>query len=100
MHGLLGGSLLGYLLGRRRGNQQPATTIHTEPASSSSWFGFGGSAPRTVPSSQTVHHVHHNAPPPVNPEYVRRSNQAYSPSGMGDVKTTETTTAYARTKRR
>ena len=112
LHGLLGGSLLGYLMGRRRAAPAAAAAapVYTQPApSSSSWF--GGAAPAR-PEPTTVHHVHHNAPP-MNPEYSRRTTDRYptassvsassydpSPDPIPDVRTTETTTAYARTKRR
>lgn len=95
---VLGGSLFGYFMGQRRaGQQQPAATYTQQPS--------------------TVHHVHHNAPP-VNPAYGRNQQQAYptasatradgrttradgsSVEDVSDVRTTETSTAYARTKRR
>ena len=98
LHGLLGGSLMGYFLGQRRANQQPTATYTQQPS--------------------TVHHVHHNVPPATNPAYGRTQQQTYptasatrvdgtttradgsSIEDVTDVRTTETSTAYARTKRR
>ena len=110
LHGLLGGSLLGYFMGQRRANnQQQRTATYTQPPA----------AAYQQPS--TVHHVHHNAPPAVNPAYGRTEQQRYptatthtttrsdgatlaadgtSIEDVSDVRTTETSTAYARTKRR
>ena len=110
LHGLLGGSLLGYFMGQRRANQQrPAATYTQQQAA--------------YQQPSTVHHVHHNVPPAVNPAYVR-TQQAYptataapaaattradgttlradgsSIEDVSNVRTTETSTAYARTKRR
>ena len=96
--GALGGSLLGYLMGRRR-----AGATQTQEAGWGSWLG-GGSGARARPAQSTVHHVHHNAPPPFSPEYSStRAAARHSSSGSGyadEVKTTDTSTAYARTKRR
>ena len=84
LHGLLGGSLLGYMLGRRR----------AAPA-----------AAAAPVQGQTVHHVHHNAPP-VNPAYGARAADSYPTASTSyqaevpEARTTETSTAYARTKRR
>ena len=104
LHGLLGGSLLGYFMGQRRANQQQPAATYTQQ--------------RAYQQPSTVHHVHHNAPPAVNPAYGRTTQQTYptasatradgtttradgsSIEDVSDVRTTETSTAYARTKRR
>ena len=111
MHGLLGGSLLGYFMGQRRATQQQPAATYTQQQ-------------QQYQQPNTVHHVHHNVPPAVNPAYVR-TEQRYptattrvvdssttradgtttradgsSIEDVSDVRTTETSTAYARTKRR
>ena len=101
LHGLLGGSLLGYFLGRQRA-APAAQSVHTQP-STSSWFGGSG-----MSQPQTVHHVHHNAPPVSQPTYGTRGGERYPTASTAasydtevpEERTTETATAYARTKRR
>ena len=101
LHGLLGGSLLGYFMGQRRGaSQQQQQQAYAQQRQ------------QAYPQPGTVHHVHHNAPPAVNPAYARSGQQASRVGGattradgtsiedVSDVRTTETSTAYARTKRR
>ena len=90
--GLLGGSLLGYLMGRRRTAPAP---VQTE-VGGGSWFG-GGARP-----AQAARPVYRNAAPMSAEERraAARSYESTSTTEVPDVRTTETSTAYATTKRR